>query len=220
MKKLFIDSGIEPLEQINSPTGRFYLTPEGNKYPSATTILSINDGPWLQEWKDRVGEEAAAEISRKATRRGTAIHEACEMHIIGEEKRWTAFEQTHRDMFQALMPVLDSIQEVYAMETRLYSDKLETAGTVDLICKIDGKITILDWKTASKYKNREDISNYFEQCAFYSFAFFERTGIAVPNITIAMTVEDHGLELYHEKVKTWLPAFIKTRQKFRELKGY
>lgn len=220
MKKVFIHHDIQQIEQINSQSGRFYSTPDGNRYPSATTVLKVDDGNWAEEWKTRVGEAVAAEISRKATSRGTAIHEAAEMYLIGENKTWTPFEQTNKEMFEALIPVLDSIQEVHAMETRLYSDALQVAGTVDLICKIDDKMYVLDWKTSGRYKNKEDISSYFKQCSFYSQSFWERTGIAVPNILIAMTVENHGLELYYEKVKTWLPEFIKTRDKFRSINGY
>ena len=123
-------------------------------------------------------------------------------------------------MFGYLKPVLEDIEEIHAMETRLYSDTLQAAGTVDLIAKYRGKMTILDWKTSGRYKSRDDIHSYFKQCAFYAQAFWERTGIAVPNITIAMTVDDYGLLVFEEKVKDWVPEFIKTREKFREIRGY
>ena len=53
---------------------RFYTTPSGQKYPSITTVIGQQPGKThgLQQWKDRVGEEQANIISRKAARRGTA----------------------------------------------------------------------------------------------------------------------------------------------------
>ena len=55
--------------------GRFYETPEGNKYPSITTILSAaSDSSWRDEWIARVGKEEADRVSMQATRRGTAVH--------------------------------------------------------------------------------------------------------------------------------------------------
>jgi hypothetical protein len=49
------------------PTGRTYHTPDGS-YPSITTILGkTSDQTWLLKWKERVGEEEAARVSKVAT---------------------------------------------------------------------------------------------------------------------------------------------------------
>ena len=46
--------------EIVEGIGRVYTTPDGNKYPSVTTVLGAgSDQSWLQEWKDRVGEKEA-----------------------------------------------------------------------------------------------------------------------------------------------------------------
>jgi genome maintenance exonuclease 1 len=218
--KLFIHYDIAKIKQINSPEGRLYQTPSGSRYPSVTTVLGIESIQYITEWRNRVGHAVANEISRKAANRGTIIHTACEKMIVGEQYEWGMFDAGNREMFEHLIPVIDSIEEVHAMETKLYSDRLETAGTVDLIARIGGSLYICDWKTSSRYKTRDQIHGYFKQCAFYSCAFWERTGIAVPNIMIVMTVQDIGLVVFKEKVKTWLPAFISTRERFRALKGF
>ena len=60
------------------PTGRTYVTPDGN-FPSITTILGkTSNNAWLQAWKDRVGVEEAARVSKVATDRGTLVHEYLE----------------------------------------------------------------------------------------------------------------------------------------------
>ena len=35
---------------------RFYVTPEGNEYPSITTILSPRNKAGIMKWRKRVGE--------------------------------------------------------------------------------------------------------------------------------------------------------------------
>ena len=55
-------------ETINK--NRYYVTPEGNKYPSITTVLSIRKKEGLFEWRKRVGNDVANYISRNAVRRG------------------------------------------------------------------------------------------------------------------------------------------------------
>jgi len=50
-------------ETINGK--RFYLTPEGNKYPSVTTITSQHNKQSILEWRKRVGEAEANRISTR-----------------------------------------------------------------------------------------------------------------------------------------------------------
>jgi len=64
---------------------RHYVTPEGNQYPyqypSVTTILKASEGDWLKEWKERVGEKKAAEVSTKATLQGNMLHDMMERYL-------------------------------------------------------------------------------------------------------------------------------------------
>jgi genome maintenance exonuclease 1 len=68
----------------NSPSGRLYKTPSGEKYPSVTTILSSYGKKELFEWRERVGAEEANRIAAKASRRGTALHTVCEKYLLNE----------------------------------------------------------------------------------------------------------------------------------------
>ena len=62
---------------------RFYETPEGLKFPSITTVIDKQraKSDSLQKWRERIGEEAAKLITRKAAARGTAFHHICEDYI-------------------------------------------------------------------------------------------------------------------------------------------
>lgn len=206
-------------KRIDSPEGRKYQTPDGNSYPSVTSIVGLMTGDYIREWKEKVGEEVANEISRKAATRGTLIHENCENYLQGKPLTFSIFEQEERKMFESLMPVMESIEEVHAMESMLYSDTLKFAGTVDLIAKINGELCILDWKTSGRYKSSEDIPNYFTQAAAYAYAFWEMTGISVPNIVIAMATEEFGLLLFKEPVIKWIPEFVEIRKEYTRQKG-
>jgi ATP-dependent exoDNAse (exonuclease V) beta subunit len=210
----FIGYDIPNIERVETAEGRRYKTPDGNLYPSVTNIVGKLTESSIKEWKESVGEEVANEIGRKAATRGTLIHENCERYLKGETLTFTMFQNEERKMFRNFMPILNSIEEVHAMETQLYSDRFKYAGTVDLIAKISGKMYILDWKTTSKFKSRTDIAHYFIQASAYAFAFWERTGVAVDRIRIAMTGEEVGLLEYDEPVRNWFPGFIEARRAF------
>ena len=54
-----IDLGYSDLSAKTGSTGRTYTTPDGNNYPSITTVLSILSREAIQAWRARVGEEEA-----------------------------------------------------------------------------------------------------------------------------------------------------------------
>ena len=63
MKKKFnhVDDldGLEVPERQMVKGVRRYVTPEGNSYPSITSILGSQPKPGLVEWRKRVGDEEA-----------------------------------------------------------------------------------------------------------------------------------------------------------------
>ena len=64
-------------EEVNGR--RMYLAPNGKHYPSVTTVLSDYGKEGIMEWRKKVGEAKANEISRKATTRGTSVHKVIEI---------------------------------------------------------------------------------------------------------------------------------------------
>ena len=64
---------------------RFYVTPEGERYKSITSILSDLTKADIQKWRERVGETKANKITRQASSRGTRLHSLCESYIQNQE---------------------------------------------------------------------------------------------------------------------------------------
>lgn len=203
------------IEQVNSSNGRYYVTPEGRKLPSVTTVLGWEKNSALQEWRDRVGEQEADKISRKAATRGTLIHESIESYLKGLQPQFTWIQQKEKAMFMGVIPYLDNITEIIAMETRMWSDTLGVAGTVDLIAYHNNKLKIIDWKTSTRFKTADEISNYFMQAACYSVMLYERTGIATGDLEIVIINEEFSEPaVYSEKTKTWIKSFKELKSNY------
>jgi hypothetical protein len=79
-------------------------------------------------------------------------------------------------------------------------------------------MSIVDFKTSKRLKTREDISNYFMQCAAYAVAFEERTGIAVSQLVILMGVDDEAPLVFIEKRDDWIGQFLQLRDLFERNK--
>ena len=66
-----IDLGYDDLDADTRKSGRVYTTPNGRKYPSITTVLSLLTEDAIQAWRNRVGEEEANRVGGRAAARGT-----------------------------------------------------------------------------------------------------------------------------------------------------
>lgn len=213
--KTFIDHDIgELIRETNSDGRRVYKTPSGRAYPSVTSVTGLHGKQSIMEWRKRVGEEEANRISNRAATRGTKVHQLCEDYLRTGNAEPDIFDST---MFTELKPFLSNIDNIHCLETPLYSDHLQVAGTVDCIAEYNGKLKVIDFKTSTKAKDRDHIHNYFMQCAAYAVAFEERTGIPVDKMLIIMATDTDGVVTFEEKRDDWIGGFIKVREDYSKL---
>jgi len=215
-----VDHGIElpKLTRETTESGRRYFTPEGNAYPSITTVLSILSKEAIKAWRARVGTEEANKISRQAAGRGTAVHKLAEDYIDNVED-WKGKQQpANLFMFNTIKPLIDeNINNIWFQEEFLYSDKLQTAGQVDCIAEWDGELSVIDFKTSRRPKSVDQIQNYFMQASFYAAAFLERTGVPIKQAVILIAVDDHEPQVFKINTFDYLEHFLAVRKKFDEL---
>ena len=190
---------------------RFYEAPDGNKYPSITTVLGKQPGKQegLQKWRERIGEEQARIVSGKAARRGTAFHNICEDYLNGVE------DITHHKemnflaycMFGEMKSHLDDkIKKVVLQEQTMYSPKYRVAGRCDFIGVYGDTLAVVDFKTTTTPKKEEWIEDYFIQCSAYASMYEEHTNGPIEDIVIMMVAEDGQVQIFEKKTKDYLPA--------------
>ena len=186
---------------------RLYETPEGNKYPSITTVLSVRNKKGLFEWRKRVGDDVANYVARKAANRGTSVHHMCEDYINNDFD-----EEKHKKKFlpyvlfnQLRESVLQKIDNVNAQECGLYSDKYKVAGRVDCIAEYEGKLSIIDFKTSSKERSDDWNESYYIQASAYAEMFEERTKISIDQVVILVVTEDGVVQEFVKNKTEYLP---------------
>lgn len=192
-------------ETINGK--RYYVTPNG-KYPSITSVLGSFPKPELGKWRQRVGEEEANRITRKATTRGTKIHSLCEKYLLNEKINFSELMPDILSEFYEFKPLLNNISDIHFLEAPLYSDRLKVAGRVDAIAKYQGILSIIDFKTSRTEKKEDWIEDYFIQTTFYGLCFMELTGIVVKNIVVLISVEDGENQVFVKNIKDYIPTTV------------
>ena len=105
--------------------------------------------------EEKVGEDKANEITRKATSRGTDTHTLIEHYLLNEETL-PEVQPISDFLYKIAKPTLNNIDNIHALEGSLYSKQLGVAGTVDCIAEYDGELAVIDFKTAATKTKRLD----------------------------------------------------------------
>lgn len=214
---------LQPITATNKDGVRLYETPEGNKYPSITTVLSVRNKKGLMEWRKRVGNDVANHVARTAAARGTKVHHMCEDYLNNMPTNFPKEWAKHKKNFlpyclfgQLADKALCNIDNIYAQEAGLYSDKYKVAGRVDCIAEYNGVPSIIDFKTSTKERNDEWNENYYIQGSAYAEMFGERTGIEISQVVILVVTEDGTVQEFVKEKHSYLDSLVETVTEWRE----
>jgi genome maintenance exonuclease 1 len=186
-------------ENVNG--SRRYVTPDGRKLPSVTTILdrtkSEESRQALANWKKRVGEQQAQQITTEAASRGTRMHKYLEDYIkngvVTEPGSNPYSKQSHKMALTVIDQGLKNVSEIWGVEVPLYYPGLY-AGTTDG-CGIHlNDQSILDYKQTNKPKKVEWIEDYFTQLVAYALAHNEIHDSNIQKGVVLMCVKPPEIE--------------------------
>jgi len=191
MKKFVHLNDLEDLECPERKTidgKRVYVTPNGEAYPSITSILGRQPKPAIKAWKKKVGEKEADRIINESTKIGTGVHDLCEKYLYNIPLQCD--DEEVLSVFNRLRFMLGNIDNIYGLEIPLFSDILRVAGTADCVAEWNGVLSVIDFKTSKRAKREDWIQDYYIQAFFYSAAFFEMTGALPEQVVILVAVRD------------------------------
>lgn len=193
---------------------RYYnIGGENKKLVSITSVISHYNKEKFAKWRERVGEEEANRVTKRATSRGTDAHTLIEHHLKNLEL--PTVQPISEHLFKIAKPTLNRINNIHCLESSLYSEVLGVAGSVDTIAEFDNELAVIDYKTSAKPKPREWVEGYFVQTMFYGMALYEMTGIQIKKLVIIMTCENGECVVYEERdLEKYMRLVIKYIKKF------
>lgn len=160
------------------------------KYPSVTTVISKVATDWkaLQRWRENIGADAAAEVSKKASTLGTKVHLANEIYFTKERELPEDYKEDKDIMsrHRLFLPFLEYVEPMFIeqaiiWETLCQDRYIGFGGTPDLVgtftkpkilgLDIDEPIIFLaDYKNWSKSKQADRLCSKYLQLAAYTAA--------------------------------------------------
>ena len=182
---------------------RYYLVEDQQvSYPSVTTVISFIGRDKWAAWQKKVGLEEANKVRKHSTTRGTNFHKLVEVYLQnGDYESLPEYQNPLvQMMFKAAKKQLDArLDNIHLQEQTMYSHKICLAGTVDLVCEVDGELSIVDFKTAKSEKPEEWLEDYFVQLSAYWAMFSERTGEVPKKLVVFLVGENGDVQIVERK---------------------
>ena len=210
-------------EEFNG--SRHYLTSKGLRVPSVTTILSRSkDMHHLLEWRKRIGDEAADQISKESAGLGTMMHTHLECYIKQETRPGgtNVGRVMARNMADVIIKEgLSKVDEVWGIEVPLLYSNL-WAGTTDLAGVYNGVPAIMDFKTTIRPKTRDRVEDYFLQLTAYILAHNLAFGTNIQHGVIFMVSRDlqyQQFELTPDTLEKYEAEWLERLGKYYETHG-
>ena len=197
----------------------YYLTPNGDTFPSVTTMLSAtsDNKESLARWRNHVGHQVANYITLQAAKSGTATHEIIEKYLNNQNipSNETLLSKAH---LSQLKPLLHNIDNIRCTEIPLYSNTMKLAGICDCIAEYNNKLSIIDFKTSRKQKKESWIENYFLQGTAYSKMYEHLTNVRIDQIVILISGEDGSVSEFVKESKDYSDILNKRLLQFEKIR--
>ena len=207
-----IDKKKLPKTQGRRINGHRFYEIDGKNYPSVTSVLSLRKTEGLTKWRESIGEKVANFEMRRCANRGKSLHTLVEQYLNNETP--SIRDVLPLGLFKLMKPYLDQINNIRLVEEIMYSPNLTIAGQVDCVAEYNGKLSVIDFKTANKERIEEWVDNYFLQCTAYSMMYAETYNESIEQIVVLMAAEDGSMKAFVKEPKDYEDELQKAIETF------
>jgi len=181
----------------NTAIHTVYKTLDGKRVPSVTTYLGVLNKPALVHWAWELGVAGLdyRKVRDQAGDTGTIVHYLILSQLRGEEPDYGQWSE--HELNSALSPMSkfeawknEHELEPILLEAPLVSEVYRYGGTPDFYGKVDGKLTLLDFKTSKAiYKE-----NFYQLAAYKELLEEHRHGVEAVKVLRIGKSDDEGFE--------------------------
>lgn len=165
---------------------RYYCISSDINVPSVTSILKRTNNSRMMPTK----------VNNDSLEIGNIMHKYLDIYV-SQNKDFYKDSKNFLIAKGLAQTVIDnlilSIDEIWGTEVSvLYKDAY--AGTIDLIGTIDGKLTLIDYKSSYRRKRKNEMDEYFLQLAAYSIAHDWQYDTTIDSIIVFLAIRNGQFE--------------------------
>jgi len=187
---------------------------DGTRVPGATTIVGILDKPFLVPWANKLGMQKidVQEYTQKQALLGTLMHEILESHILRESVvLGSQYSDDDIDKIAKLFQELylpweanHKLEPIF-IEKELVSEVYKYGGIIDMYCILDGKKTLVDFKTSKQISKEQllQLSSYYQLLTENGYEVEQMMILDVPKF------QDKKLQTHYLDIEVDVPKYFK-----------
>jgi len=187
---------------VNTKIHQVYTLASGEIVPSVTTVIGLLSKPQLIEWawKMGVGGQDIHKIKNSTADAGSLAHQMILDFLKLQRTDTKEYSKDIIDLAEnSFLSFLEwqknKVIEPILIETSLVSERYKYGGTLDFYGKIDGILTLADWKTGSGIYD-----SYVYQLSAYRNLLVEN-GYENPERVMIVRINREENERFEELVK-------------------
>lgn len=210
---------LEIIQKIHDHQDRVlngFTTPE--KYPGVTTVLGkTKDDTFLLEWRKRIGDAEADRIVKESQRIGTSLDTLVQMSFDDNFEQATHQHEAGYDLYRQLKKDLRRV-DPYALQLKVWSDRLRVMGYLDIVGTFDGVCSIIDIKNTRTTKKREYVEDYFLQCTLYSMCIHDLLGLEIKQLVLLIADRSSTQpQVFIERTNKYVPQALRRIRQYRSI---
>lgn len=185
-----------------------YYNKDNEEVPSVTTILKILNKPSLPKWANIMGfkHKNIDDILEKSSEIGTTVHKMIESYFNNKYFILIPTRHMGRDLAMSYLNSFFQWKQKHSIEpifTEHHTSSDKFGGTIDFYGNVDGKKTILDFKTSKTF-----YATMFLQLGAYCI-MLEEQGYEVEQLAI-IVVRNYTFKekfITREQVEPYMKVF-------------
>lgn len=187
-----------------------YVNDKKIEVPSVTTIIKILNKPFIPLWANSLGwkRKSYKAVLEESSVKGTFVHELIHEYIFKEGKKFDISDTDKLNFLYENINAYKEFEKEHIIKPIWGERSFSTdnyGGTIDFYCNLDGKDTILDFKTSKRF-----YSSHFIQLGAY-VQLLEKQNINVDQVGILRIKEgEHELKiLSRDEIQEYIELFNK-----------
>jgi len=192
-----------------------YFNSDNIEVPSATTVLKILNKPALVKWANYLGfkRQNVDEVLDASATIGTLVHQLIYSYLMDKYVIWIGTRKCGKATAMMYMNSFLEWKRTHEVKPTFMEKQFTSkrfGGTIDFYGEVDGKKTVLDFKTSKK-----PYSSMFLQLAAYCI-MLEEAGYEVEQLAIII-INNSGYNekfITREEIQRYIDVFIKLVEVF------
>ena len=187
-----------------------YINDKKIEVPSVTTIIKILNKPFIPLWANSLGwkRKSYKAVLEESSVKGTFVHELIHEYIFKEGKKFDISDTDKLNFLYENINAYKEFEKGHIIKPIWGERSFSTdnyGGTIDFYCNLDGKDTILDFKTSKRF-----YSSHFIQLGAY-VQLLEKQNMNVDQVGILRIKEgEHELKiLSRDEIQEYIELFNK-----------